>query len=244
MGALSLPLGVEPAFSLALTPAAPRKGKRAPGPRQPKTETAQHSCDSAEWYTPEPIITAARAALGGVIDLDPASSAVAHEHVRAVAYCNQRQNGLAAHWFGRIFLNPPNPPMPWWKHLVEDWTSGSVTHAVFVAYNSEQLSQLQMPQHTPGVLEREDVRLCLVAGRLRFMCTAADKIVALRKRLAKPFKDPKDQRAMERMLDRTLLLPPLQLVPGASPTHGSALIGLGIAPDVWRAAFSSLGACR
>lgn len=66
----------------------------------------QHSSESVEWYTPPAILDAARDLMGG-IDLDPASCALANRHVRAVAYIDERHDGLGARWAGRVWLNPP-----------------------------------------------------------------------------------------------------------------------------------------
>lgn len=73
-----------------------------------------------ESYTPPQIITPAREALGGDIDLDPASCSFANDVVRARYYFDEQDNGLRRLWFdeGRtvhekepysctVFLNPP-----------------------------------------------------------------------------------------------------------------------------------------
>lgn len=60
-----------------------------------------------EWYTPAPIIEAARAVMGGGIDLDPASSDYAQRTVKATQYYTEQDNGLEHEWRGRVFLNPP-----------------------------------------------------------------------------------------------------------------------------------------
>lgn len=60
----------------------------------------------AEWYTPEDVIEAARALMGG-IDLDPASCATANRTVRASHYFTKEDNGLALPWRGRVWLNHP-----------------------------------------------------------------------------------------------------------------------------------------
>ena len=67
----------------------------------------RHSSASVEHYTPVDIVEAAREALGGVIDLDPASNAFANEVVRAKRYFDAEANGLTAAWRGKVFLNPP-----------------------------------------------------------------------------------------------------------------------------------------
>lgn len=67
---------------------------------------AKHASLSNEWYTPSAIVDAARALMGG-IDLDPASSALANETIRATNIYTEASNGFAAPWHGRVFLNPP-----------------------------------------------------------------------------------------------------------------------------------------
>ena len=61
---------------------------------------------SNEWYTKPRYIEAAREVLGE-IDLDPASSAVANQIVKAKKYYTQEENGLLQPWYGRVWLNPP-----------------------------------------------------------------------------------------------------------------------------------------
>lgn len=61
-----------------------------------------------EWYTPAVYIEAAREVMGS-IDLDPASSEIANETVRAGTYFTKDDDpdGLSQDWFGNIWLNPP-----------------------------------------------------------------------------------------------------------------------------------------
>jgi phage N-6-adenine-methyltransferase len=60
-----------------------------------------------EWYTPAPIIDAARVVLGG-FDLDPASSEIANRTVRAARIFTAEDDGLAQEWpVGSIWINPP-----------------------------------------------------------------------------------------------------------------------------------------
>ncbi|MBR3747000.1 MAG: hypothetical protein IKN27_08585, partial [Selenomonadaceae bacterium] len=59
-----------------------------------------------EWYTPAYIIEAAREAMG-TIDLDPASSDIANETVKATTYFTIDDDGLSKEWRGNIWLNPP-----------------------------------------------------------------------------------------------------------------------------------------
>lgn len=67
----------------------------------------ENNTGNNEWYTPADIIEAARSVLGG-FDLDPASSELANETVRANVIYTAADDGLFREWpIGRIFMNPP-----------------------------------------------------------------------------------------------------------------------------------------
>ena len=59
-----------------------------------------------EYYTPAPIIEAARRTMGG-IDLDPASCEQANQIVKAGHIFTVAKSGLAQPWFGRVWMNHP-----------------------------------------------------------------------------------------------------------------------------------------
>ena len=61
---------------------------------------------SAEHYTPEQYLVAAREVLGG-IDLDPASNPEANRLVQANMFFSADDSGLDKLWTGRVWLNPP-----------------------------------------------------------------------------------------------------------------------------------------
>ena len=61
---------------------------------------------NVEWYTPPEVIRAVHETLGHV-DLDPASSSIANEIVRAKNFFSVDDDGLDRNWFGRVYLNPP-----------------------------------------------------------------------------------------------------------------------------------------
>ena len=76
-----------------------------------------------EWYTPADIIEAARRMMGG-IDLDPASSDIANNVVKAGKYYTAETNGLDKEWFGNVWLNPPYA-----AELIEAFTNKATAEA-------------------------------------------------------------------------------------------------------------------
>lgn len=207
---------------------------------------ALHLCGSSEWYTPPEYIEAAREWMGS-IDLDPASNALSNKQfVGAKRYYSLEngQDGLLEEWAGNVFLNPPSPPRAWWAELVRSFGDG-VSQAVYVAYSVEQILQIQ--NWTPGVHPlSEDVHVCVPKQRIRFMCTASDRIAAVTDRISKRVKrgGKPASKAETRLLEHLSELAPDALVRGEQPTHGSAIIGLGGSKLSFRMRFQQFGGCR
>jgi hypothetical protein len=88
---------------------------------------------TVEWYTPAKYIEAARSVLGH-IDLDPASSPLANETVRADQIYTEEDDGLNQEWYGRIWLNPPYGKLtgPFVSKLVEEHEAGRVKAAILL----------------------------------------------------------------------------------------------------------------
>jgi len=92
-----------------------------------------------EWYTPAKYIEAARQVMGG-IDLDPASSALANETVKAETYWDIDardefdNDSLFRDWHGRVWLNPPygKGSGVFTIQLVSEFDAGRVTQAVLL----------------------------------------------------------------------------------------------------------------
>lgn len=61
---------------------------------------------NCEWYTPPEIIEAARSTMGS-IDLDPFSSSIANERVKARRYYTEKDDGFEQEWFGNVWCNHP-----------------------------------------------------------------------------------------------------------------------------------------
>ncbi len=103
--------------------------------------TARHSADSAEWYTPEYIVDAARQALGG-IDLDPASHAEAAKRIGAARYysLDHGHDGSTLLWSGRVFVNPPGGYVAkFWSQFIHQQFDASI----WVGFSIEQFQTLQ-----------------------------------------------------------------------------------------------------
>jgi hypothetical protein len=101
---------------------------------------------SNEWYTPARYVDVAREVMGG-IDLDPASSQLANQIVRAMKHYSKEDNGLTQEWCGRIWLNPPYSSdkgttgregsrqglaKPFIFRLIDEYNKGNVTQAILL----------------------------------------------------------------------------------------------------------------
>ena len=98
-----------------------------------------------EWYTPAHIIAAARVVLGE-IDLDPASSAIANETVKATRFYTAADDGLKQGWSGRVWMNPPYSLSligPFMEKLVSEVAVGNVTQALCLTNNATEVGWFQ-----------------------------------------------------------------------------------------------------
>lgn len=90
-----------------------------------------------EYYTPKPIVEAARQ-LMGAIDLDPASSERANNLiVHAERFYTAKDNGLALPWTGRVWMNHPFHRQwnkDWINKLIQEYTDGNIEQACCITY--------------------------------------------------------------------------------------------------------------
>lgn len=123
----------------------------------------RHNSGVSEWYTPREIIEAARLVMGG-IDVDPASCAAAQEIVGAGAYYTREIDGLAHHWHGRVWMNPPycQPEIDdFCVKLEAEIGAGHVTQALTLTNNA---TETLWGQKLLGLASA----VCLPKGRIRF----------------------------------------------------------------------------
>ncbi len=117
-----------------------------------------------EWYTPPDVLAAVREVLGRV-DLDPASSEVAQQFVRARRYFTLDDDGLSRMWKGSIFLNPPYAAdlvRAFLGKLVEHFQAGDVPEAVVLVNNATETTWFQAAARTASAV-------CFPSGRIKFL---------------------------------------------------------------------------
>ncbi len=119
---------------------------------------------TVEWYTPAEYISAVREVFGGTIELDPASSEVANQTVRALRYFDKETNGLLQTWkASTLYLNPPHdrkyPVGPWVQKLLAEYRAGNVAEAILLVDAVTEAAWFA-PLYTYSI--------CFVQGRIRF----------------------------------------------------------------------------
>lgn len=89
-----------------------------------------------EYYTPLPIIEAARYTMGS-IDLDPASSEAANKRVGAKQVFTADQDGLSQRWHGRVWMNHPfgreSNPL-WINKLIREFADDNILMACCITF--------------------------------------------------------------------------------------------------------------
>ncbi|WP_189523432.1 DNA N-6-adenine-methyltransferase [Nostoc sp. PA-18-2419] len=133
--------------------------------------------NSQEHYTPLHIIEMVREVLHE-IDLDPCSSDLANETIKAKRYLTVHTSGLVREWTDfwgtpiSVWCNPPGSrhikpslPMQFWERLTKEIDEGNVTHALYLAYSLEQLQQAQKAGYPPMA----QFPLCIPHKRIAFI---------------------------------------------------------------------------
>jgi hypothetical protein len=76
------------------------------------------------WLTPREFVELVRAAMGGIIHLDPATEV--GNPTGAFTFYTALDDGLYLPWWGNVFLNPPYSPLgPWVEKAIESAKAGA-----------------------------------------------------------------------------------------------------------------------
>lgn len=160
------------------TPAAPKKKKIGVSPTPPpstakplalKRETdgpskssleVHFSRESVEHYTPQSILDAVIACLGG-IDLDPCSNSADTPHVPAKVHFTKADDGLSKVWTGRVFMNPP------YGREIQQWVD-KLVKAHRQHYVTAAIALVPARSDTEWWRALRDYWCCFIAGRLTF----------------------------------------------------------------------------
>ena len=150
------------------------QGALAEGRPPTKSDIAAHvrgtfGTGENEWYTPDLHLQAVRDVLG-VIDLDPASSAIAQNRVKATAFFSKDDDGLARDWRGRIFLNPPyaQPHIASFvSKMVSEFRAGRVSAAIMLTHNYTDTAWFHEAAGSSSAI-------CFTRGRVKFVDAAGN----------------------------------------------------------------------
>lgn len=142
------------------TPQPPSAPPPAPVPAKPHVT---NNSGNNEWYTPAPLLAAARKVLDN-IDLDPASCEIANEVVKADEYYDIDDDGLSLPWAGRIWLNPPYAGDligRFVAKLIAHIATDEVTEAIVLVNNATETAWFQD-------LAGYATAVCFPKGRIRY----------------------------------------------------------------------------
>lgn len=136
----------------------------------------RESCVTPEWGTPDNILEALLELWPEGPDLDPASSEVYNQRVKAKKFFTQADNGLEQPWGNvseptKVFCNPPGGKLNnrslmglFWAKAVGEYRRGRVGELVFMAYSLDLLQVGQNYSEPPT-----NFPLCIPDRRLAYV---------------------------------------------------------------------------
>lgn len=140
----------------------------------------QHSSRTDDWGTPPQIIELVHEVLG-LPDLDPASSIVHNQIVKATRIITADQNALTIPWSTTpvsVFCNPPGSKINgksctklFWNKLMALRQNNLLKHAIFMCFSAEalQTTQLDCPHSITEFV------VCVPRRRIAFISTDGTK---------------------------------------------------------------------
>ena len=144
------------------------------------TVNPRHLSLTVEHMTPPDIVECARVALGGNIDLDPASTAKANLDVKARAYYTKEDNALIHPWNGNVFLNPPGGKVDgqsqqklFWQYLMQEYRAKRTKSAVFLSFSLEFLQTSQVKPY--GLPTPHDFIVCFPSRRIAYFTESGER---------------------------------------------------------------------
>jgi len=117
-----------------------------------------------EWYTPGEYVEAAKTVMG-VIDVDPASSDVANETVKAKKFYTSDNTGLDKKWAGNVWMNPPySQPLVslFCAAFAEKLDAGEIKQGCVLINN---ITETSIGQNLMKLCST----VCFPAGRIKFL---------------------------------------------------------------------------
>jgi ParB family chromosome partitioning protein len=127
---------------------------------KPKAHVSNNSGEN-EWYTPECYIESARLVMGS-IDLDPASSIIANERVKANKFYTQDEDGLSFDWYGNVWMNPPYAQPLIFQFICKLIESKEINQAIVLVNNGTETQWGQL-------LLSNSSAVCFHQSRIRFI---------------------------------------------------------------------------
>lgn len=131
---------------------------------QSKTPHVARNAGNNEWYTPNAYIEAARKVLP-VIDLDPATSPIANQTVKAKKIFTVDDDGLKHGWRGNVWMNPPYASDligQFAAKLAQHFACGEVVQAIVLVNNATETGWFQL-------LAEQASAICFPKSRVRFL---------------------------------------------------------------------------
>ena len=133
------------------------------------TAHVSNNSGNNEWYTPQKYIDSAKVIMGE-IDLDPASSKIANDRIKAKKYYSARDNGLSKKWTGKVWMNPPySQPhiVDFCTKLLDELKTGHCKEAIVLVNNATDTKWFQS-------MAVKSIAICFIKGRVSFW--SPDKI--------------------------------------------------------------------